>query len=118
MTLTISLPDEVQAKLEERAKVVKWSVEEMAIHLLDKALSPTSRPGPLELKPEDVVQRILSSPPKPQNIRPAIGSLSHALREGKSEYELNLEEWQKEWAVVEAEMRAIEKADSIADDLE
>ena len=41
MTLTISLPAEVQTKLEKRANAVQWSVEKMATHLLDEAPVPT-----------------------------------------------------------------------------
>lgn len=118
MTLTISLPIEVQEKLEKRAKAVKWSVEQMATHLLDEALSITVRPSKEELTPEDVVARILSLPPKPQNIRASVGSLSDALRESKPDYTFNLKDWTQEWADVEAEMKAIEQADVLADGLE
>lgn len=97
MTLTISLPDAVQAKLEKRAKAIDWSVEKMAAHLLDEALSSIPAPGQDEMTPESVVARILSSPPKPQNVRAAIGSLSEALRESKSDYNFDLEEWTQEW---------------------
>lgn len=118
MTLTISLPIEVQEKLEKRAKAVKWSVEQMATHLLDEALSITVRPSKEELTPEDVVARILSFPPKPQNVRASVGSLSDALRESKPDYTFDLKKWTEEWAVVEAEMKAIEQADRLADGLE
>ncbi|MFZ1753568.1 MAG: hypothetical protein WAU10_07500 [Caldilineaceae bacterium] len=118
MTLTISLPIEVQEKLEKRAKAVKWSVEEMATHLLNEALSVTPKPGQDELTPEDVIARILASPAKPQNVRPAVGSLSEALREGRTDYTFDLDEWTKEWAIVEAEMKAIEQADMLADEIE
>ena len=117
MTLTISLPAEVQVKLEKRANAVKWSVEKMATHLLDEALSVTDA-RPSELTPEDVVARILSLPPKPQNIRAAVGSLAGALRESRPDYSFDLEEWTQDWAAVEAEMKAIERADAIAEGLE
>ncbi len=115
MILTISLPGDVQEKLEKRAEAVKWSVEEMATHLLDEALSITARPSKDELTPEDVVARILSLPPKPQNVRASVGSLSDALRESKPDYTFDLDEWRQEWAAVEAEMKAIEQADRLAD---
>jgi hypothetical protein len=116
MTLTISLPDEVQVKLEKRANAVKWSVEKMATHLLDEALSSIDgKPGETELTPEDVVARILTLPPKPQNIRPAVGSLSDALRESKPDYSFDLEEWKRNWAAVEAEMKATEEGNAVAE---
>ncbi len=119
MTLTILLPDETQVKLEKRAKAIKWSVEKMAAHLLDEALSVTNASlGVNELTPEDVVARILSLPPKPQNIRASVGSLSDALRESKPDYSFDLEGWTQDWAAVEAEMKAIEWADAIAERLE
>lgn len=118
MTLTISLPAEVQIKLEKRAKEVHWSVEKMATHLLNEALSLTARPSKDELTPEDVVARILSLPPKPQNVRASVGSLSDALRESKPDYTFDLEKWTEDWAAIEAEMKAIEQADRLADGME
>lgn len=118
MTLTISLPDDVQAKLEERAAAIDWPVEKMALHLLDEALSITPKSDQDELTPEDVIARILASRPKPQNIRPAVGSLSEALREGRTDYAFDLDKWTKEWAAVEAEMKAIEQADILTDGME
>ncbi len=118
MTLTISLTGDVQVKLEKRAKEIQWSVEQMATHLLNEALSVTAKPSKDELTPEKVVARILSLPPKPQNVRASVGSLSDALRESKPDYTFDLDEWTKEWAAVEAEMKAIEQADRLADGLE
>ena len=118
MTLTISLPDAVQAKLAKRAKAVDWPVEKMAAHLLDEALSTIVAPDQDEMTPASVVARILSSPPKPQNVRHAVGSHSEALRERNADYAFDLDEWTKEWATVEAEMKAIEQADMLADQVE
>jgi len=109
MALTILLPDEIQVKLEKRAKAIKWSVEKMATHLLDEALDysfPT---------PEEVVERILSLPPGPV-IKPTSDiSLAEALRNAPEDPDFDLAEWTAQWQAVEAEMKAITRANDVAE---
>ena len=66
--------------------------------------------------PETVVAKIKATPPNPQNIRPARGSLADALRDGPDEPHFNLTRWNQKWAGVEAEMKAMTRANDIAED--
>lgn len=109
MTLTISLPAEVQVKLEKRANAIQWSVEKMATHLLDEALDD-SLPSL-----EDVIKRIRSLPPG-LVIEPTSGiSLAEALRNAPEDPEFDEAEWTVQWQAVEAEMKAITRANDIAE---
>lgn len=113
MTLTISLPIEAQEKLEKRAKAVKWSVEEMATHLLDDVLDD---PTPTI---EEVLARIKSLPPTltlPDQVD--IHAWQEALRNPPDAPDFDEEVWNKQWAAVEEEMRAITKANAIAEGME
>lgn len=109
MTLTISLPDAVQAKLEKRASAVQWSVEKMATHLLDEALDdslPTL---------EEVVEKIRSLPPGPVIEPTSDMSLAEALRNAPEDPDFDEAEWTVQWQTVEAEMKAITRANDIAE---
>lgn len=110
MTLTISLSAETQDKLKRRADAFKWSEEQMASHLLEQALD-TSLPSL-----EEIIERVQSLPS-----RLAIGpdsniSLAEALRNAPDDPDFDLAEWTAQWQAVEAEMKAIERADAIADE--
>ncbi|MBI3958998.1 MAG: hypothetical protein HY328_09325 [Chloroflexi bacterium] len=113
MTLTILLPDETQVKLEKRAKAIKWSVEKMAAHLLDDVLDD---PTPTL---EEVVARTKNLPPTlilPDKVD--IRAWREALSDPPDAPDFDEEVWTRQWAAVEEEMRAITKANAIAEGLE
>ena len=75
MSITITLPDEVQLQLQRAAEVQQRSVEEVAVDILSGAMEmdaalPT---------PEEVVARIRAIRPNPQAVRAATGSLAEVL---------------------------------------
>lgn len=112
MTLTISLPVEVQDKLERRANAIHWSVEKMATHLLDDVLDD---PSPTL---EEVVARIKNLPPTlilPDKVD--IQAWREALTDPPDAPDFDEELWTRQWAAVEDEMRAITKANAIAEGL-
>jgi plasmid stability protein len=111
MSITITLPHEIGAQLERRASAQRLSVERLALDILSDALeAEESFPTP-----EEVVAKIRATPPNPRGIRPAAGSLAEALRDAPDDPDFDLASWRREWAVVEAEMKAITRANDIAE---
>ena len=103
MSITITLPDELETQLQQRAQAQNRSVEELALDLLTDALEANET----YLTPEEVVVKIRATPPNPHSIRPARGSLAEALRQAPQDPEFDLVVWEREWAAVEAEMKAL-----------
>jgi prevent-host-death family protein len=62
-----------------------------------------------------LVERIKATPPNPAAIRPATGSLAEALQNAPEDPDFDLETWTRQWAAIEAEMKAIDRADDIAE---
>lgn len=101
MSVTITLPPELETQLQRKAQAQNRLVEELALDLLTEALEveedfPT---------PEQVVARIQATPPNPHSIRPASGSLAEALRDAPNDPNFDLVLWEREWAAVEAEIQ-------------
>jgi|CXWJ01.1.fsa_nt_gi hypothetical protein len=111
MTLTIDLPVSVEENLREAATLQHISAEKLAARILEEALVVESFPTL-----EEVVAKIKALPPNPNAIRPAIGSLKEALESAPEDPNFNLEEWQRQWAAVEEEMKAMDRADLKAKD--
>lgn len=109
MTITISLPEDIEARLKRQAEKHCRSMEEVAVDILRDTLQ--------ERFPSlsEIIEGIQSIPPDPDNIRGAQGSLSEALRNAPEAPDFDLESWKGEWATVEAEMEAITRADDIAE---
>ncbi len=63
----------------------------------------------------EVVAEIRALPPNPAAIRPATGSLAEALANSPHDPDFNLATWQRAWAKIEAEMKAINRANEIAE---
>jgi len=103
MALTITLPDELAEQLQQAAAEQQLSVEEIASLILRDAL----RREDFFPTPEQVVAKIKALPKNPNAIRPAQGSLAEALRNAPHDPDFNLEEWNRAWAKVEAEIEAL-----------
>lgn len=134
MTLTITLPEKIAEQLQRKAKERHLSAVEVAIDLLENALDEQADFHPALANgktltaaaddeaetvfptPEEVVAKIkVLGPSDPRNIRPATGSLAQALRSIPSDPDFDFEEWNRQWAEVEAEMKAITRANDIAE---
>lgn len=63
----------------------------------------------------EVVNRIKAIPPNTDLIRQPEGSLADALRDGPTDPDFDLEQWQKEWEAAEAEIKRINLEDDIAE---
>ena len=112
MSITITMPDEIGVQLERKAKKERLSIEELALKLLQRVLQTDETFPSLE----DVVAQIQAAPPNPHSLRPAKGSLTDALRDSPTDPDFDLETWNQEWATVQAEMKAITRANSMTEE--
>jgi hypothetical protein len=134
MTLTITLPEKIAEQLQRKAKERHLSATEVAIDLLENALDEQTNfhsalangkapvtetdDGTEEAfpTPEEVVAKIKAlGPSDPRNIRLAQGSLAEVLRSIPSDPDFDFEEWNRQWAEIEAEMKAINRANDMAE---
>lgn len=60
--------------------------------------------------PEEVVAKIQATPLNPRSIRPGQGSLAEALHSAPEDPNFDLATWEREWAEVEAEIKAMARA--------
>ncbi len=76
------------------------SVEDVALEILHEAFAETMLPSL-----DAVVAKIKSIAPNHHNLHSPQGSLTDVLRRTQSLQDFDLDRWNKEWAMVEAEMR-------------
>ena len=62
-----------------------------------------------------LVERIKATPPNPAAIHPATASLAELLQNAPEDPDFDLESWTQQWQAIEAEMKAIDRADDIAE---
>ncbi len=111
MSLTITLSDELAHKLQIKAERRHLSPEALALTILADSLAETDEFPTLE----EVVAHTKALPPNPASIRPATGSLLEALQNVPDDPDFDLETWTEEWAKIEAEMKAITRANDIVE---
>ncbi len=105
MPVTITLPDELAKNPQTRAEIQRVSLAELVADLLSVAFAV--EPDDDFPTPEEVVAEIKATPPNPANIHPATESLADLLRDAPHDPDFDLESWQRDWARVEAEMKAM-----------
>ncbi len=111
MTVIISMPHEMERKLQRKAQMERVPLEQLIVELLRDALeTETAFPSP-----EEVVARIQAAPVNPGSLRLASGSLAEALRRAPEDPDFDLTTWNQSWTVVEAEMQAITRANAAAE---
>ena len=120
MEITLNLPDLLATKLQTEARAQQRPTEEVAVELLDQALDVDQEP-PDYVPPslEEVVARIRATPPNPKMVRPPEGSLGEYLATSIAAEDPNEPfdeaEWKRQWAAVEAEMKAMTRANDLAE---
>ncbi len=123
MEITITLPDFIATKLQTKAQLQRRSKEEIAVELLDQALDAglaLSDYIPPAL--DELVARIRATPPNPANQfdeRAMMQGLGECLQASIAAEDPNEPfdeaEWKRQWAAVEAEMKAITRANDLAE---
>ncbi len=132
-TLTIELPDELRQRVEkivaQRGGAIEHLIRELLEEYLDEAehVQATSNGEPNTSVDdlsndqgnypslEEVVAKIRAMPSDPSNIHPATQSLAELLAASPEDPSFDLEEWNREWAAAEAEMKAITRANDRAE---
>jgi hypothetical protein len=64
---------------------------------------------------EEIVATIRATAPNPSLIRPAAGNLADLLRDSPNDSGFDLKGWERQWSEAEAELKAITRADDIAE---
>ncbi len=110
MAITITLDDDLVAGLENKAKKQQLSVEQFALSILTEAVEEAE-----SVTPREAVTRIQAIAPNPAQVRPATANLAEALRAAPGDPCFDLESWNRQWSVVEAELKAITRANDVAE---
>lgn len=110
MAITLMLEDDVVAELKDRAKRQQLSVEQLAARILTEAAASSER-----VMPREAVARIQATPPNPAQVRPATASLAELLNGAPGDPGFDLESWRRQWSVAEAELRAMTRANEVAE---
>jgi hypothetical protein len=110
MELTIKLDDNLVSGLAKKAKEQKLSVEHLAISILTEAVREYQ-----SVTPQEVVARVQATASNPSQIRSATANLADLLGSANEEPDLDLEAWKRQWSAVEADLKAIKRANDIAE---
>lgn len=110
MTMTVTIPDGLAHQVQERARLWRRPPEDIVLDILRSAFTE-----PPIADVDEVVARIKSAPPNPHNIRKPHGALADVLRRESEDDDFDLDMWNREWAAVEAEIQAINRANDLAE---
>jgi hypothetical protein len=112
MLVTIALPDDLTQRLQTEADNRQLSLDELVIDVLVNALEYEQDDDPTL---DQVVAEIKAMEPNPASFHPATQSLADLLINAPDDPSFDLEEWNREWAAAEAEMKAITHANDLAE---
>lgn len=115
MVVTLDLPEELAAKLQSKAEMAELAPEELALTLLAEALADGETEEEEFPTLEEIVAKIRATPPNPACIHPATASLADLLENAPHDPDFDLATWTRQWAEIEAEMKAITRANDIAE---
>jgi len=104
MAVTITLDDALAAGLENRAKTQQLSVEQFAIRILTQAMGES---GSVTIAQGTALQ--------PSRVRPATANLAEVLRAAAGDPSFDLENWNRQWSTVEAELKTLTRANDVAE---
>lgn len=127
MEVTLTLPETMVERLERQADKLNVSLDDIAWKLLNDALVKesvaTTYPdnGDKNELPslEEVVARIKAAPPNPAAIVPATKTIEEVVAYWEAnppdESDISPDEWDRMWTAFEQELKAIDRADDIAE---
>jgi plasmid stability protein len=107
MSVTITLPGDLEALLRRAASAQNRTTEAVALDILREALLEAEDNVPTI---DDIVAFLRAAPPTSANFRPARGSLAAALAETK-DAEFDRASWEAAWSQAEAEIAALSEDD-------
>jgi len=114
MSTVITLPDNLAQILQSEADHHQVSLAEFVLEILDNTAQKPELERSFPLL-EEIVAEIKATPPDPTAYHPAQAPLAEALAALPDDPDFDLEEWRREWAKAETEMKTIELADAIRD---
>jgi hypothetical protein len=112
MATMIPVPDELTRKLRAKANERQIPLNDLVVDILADAVEGD---GGESLTLEEVVAQIRATPPNPANFQPATESLADWLARTPADPSFDAEAWNREWAYVESEMKAVDQADDVAE---
>ncbi len=112
MSITIVLPDDLTQRLQAQAVSQRLSLNELVVEILTRVFDHKQDTYPTL---EKVVAEIKSMESNPANFCPATQSLADLLVNSPDDPSFDLKEWNREWAIAEAEIRAITQASDLAE---
>jgi hypothetical protein len=127
MEITLTLPDSMIVRLEQQADQLNVSLDDLAWKffsdglIAESVVTTPARNGDSDDLPslEEVIARIKATPPNPNAIIPPTKTLEEVVAywEANPPEETNLppEEWDRLWAAFEEELKAIDRADDLAE---
>jgi hypothetical protein len=65
--------------------------------------------------PEELVDFIRKTPPNPTQLRPATENLADLLKAAPSDPAFDLENWQRQWSEVEAEVNSLTRTNDVVE---
>lgn len=100
-----------------QAVLVSYEHYEQLLERAGQPMASTVDPEAIRNDPELValVERIKATPPNPNNVHPATASLSELLQNAPEDPDFDLESWTRQWQAIETEMKAIDRADDVAE---
>jgi len=110
MAITVTLDDGLVAGLQNMAKRQQLSVEQLVISILTEAQEDSD-----PVTPPEAVATIQATPRNPAEVRPATANLADILNAAPGDPSFDLEGWNRQWSVVEAELKAITRANDVAE---
>lgn len=113
MTILVSLPTSIEDSLRRAARMQSISPEHLAAQILEDAFTDEGFETP-----EQVIERIKRLPPDPSNIRLATVSLKELLENSPVDPDFDVAEWQRQWNLIEQEMKAVSRANREAEGLD
>ena len=111
MSTQVILPDDVARKLQSRARARQVSLDELTAKLLRDMLDHEDEAPSLS----QVIAEIKMSHPNPTAFHPATQSLADKLANSPVDPTFDAQAWNREWARIEAEMKAVTRANDVAE---
>ena len=127
MEITFTLPESMVVKLEQQADQLNVSLDDLAWKffsyglIAESALATPTPSGDLGDLPslEEVVARIKATPPSPNAVVPPTKTLAEVVAywtaNPPDEADLAPEKWDRLWASFEEELKALDRADDLAE---
>ncbi len=112
MPVTIALPDDLTQRLQTEAANRQLSLDELVVDVLVNAFEHEQDDVPTL---DQVVAEIRAIGPNPASFHPATQSLADLLLNAPDDPSFDLEKWNREWTMAEAEMKAITQANALAE---